>query len=123
MTEEAVEEQGQFDSQMSVVEFLRHVERREDLPYDVTVHGLDDLLLTANNPDEMCEYVHSILRDRASFISTQNPCVQFVVDEIEYWRDEAILPAGDDEIELRNIFRGVEKSGAGWYESNLNVIS
>jgi hypothetical protein len=122
MTEEAANEHGEFDEQMSVVEFLRHVERQDDLPYDVTVYGLDDLLLSARDPEDICEYVHSILRDRASFISHQNPCVQFVVEDIEYW-DEVVLPAEDEKIELSQIFRSMEKSSAGWYTSKLNVIS
>jgi hypothetical protein len=122
MSKEAADRHGEFEDQMSIVEFLRYVDQQRDLPYDVTVHGLDDYLLCAEDPEQACEYIHSVLRDSASFISLQNPCVQFVVDDIEYW-DEGVIPTDRGDIELRRIFRGIEKSGAGWYESNLNVSS
>jgi len=38
LSKDAVEERGQFDEQMSIVEFLRRIERMEDIPYDVTVY-------------------------------------------------------------------------------------
>jgi hypothetical protein len=122
MSREAANERGEFDDQMSIVEFLRRLDQREDLPLDVTVYGLDDYLLSAADPDDACDHIHSLLRDRASHISLQQPCIQFVVDEIEYW-DEPVIPAEDGDIGLSSIFRRIDKRGAGWYESELNVSS
>lgn len=122
MSKETAEERGEFDDKMSIVEFLRRLDRREDFPLDVTVYGLDDYLLSAEDPDEACDHIHSILRDRASHISLQQPCVQFVIDEIEYW-EEPVIPADEEDIGLQSIFRRIDKKGAGWYESELNVSS
>jgi len=122
MSKEAAEERGEFDETMSIVEFLRRLDQREDLPLDVTVYGLDDYLLSAQDSNEACDHIHSILRDRASHISLQQPCVQFVVDEIEYW-DEPVIPDEGGDIRLQSIFRRIDKRGAGWYESELNVSS
>lgn len=119
---DAVERHGTFDSQMSIVEFLRHVKRMESLPYDITVHGLDEFLCSADDPREACEYVHGILRDCVNFLLTENPRVQFVVEDLEYW-DEPVLRDADDEIPLKRIFHGIEQEGSGWYYSNINVQS
>jgi len=121
-SEDAVEQHGTFDEEMSAVEFLRRVKRMESLPYDVTVHGLDDFLRGADDPLEACDYVHGILRDHVNFLLTENPRVQFVVKDLEYW-DEPVLRDGDDEIPLKRVFHGIEQEGSGWYYSNINVQS
>lgn len=121
-SEETVERHGTFDEEMSIVEFLRRVKRTQSLPYDVTVYGLDDLLRGASDPLVACEYVHDVLRDRANFLMTENPRVQFVVSDVEYW-DEPVLRNEDEEIPLNEIFHGIEQEGSGWYYSNINVQS
>lgn len=121
-SDDALERHGTFDERMSAIEFLRRVKRMESLPYDVTVHGLDNLLRGADEPLEACDYVHGILRDHVNFLLTENPRVQFVVEDVEYW-DEPVLRDGDDEIPLKKIFHGIEQEGSGWYYSNINVQS
>ena len=121
-SEDAAERHGTFDDQMSVVEFLRRVKRMESLPYDVTVHGLDDFLRSAEDSLRTCEYVHEILRDHVNFLLTENPRVQFVVEGVEYW-DEPVLRNEGNEIPLKRVFHGIEQEGSGWYYSNINVQS
>jgi len=121
-SEDAAERHGTFDEEMSAVEFLRRVKRMESLPYDVTVRGFDDFLRGADEPLEACDYVHGILRDHVNFLLTENPRVQFVVEDLEYW-DEPVLRDGDDEIPLKRIFHGIEPEGSGHYYSNINVQS
>jgi hypothetical protein len=121
-SEDAVERHGTFDDEMSAVEFLRRVKRMESLPYDITVRGLDDFLRGADESLKACDYVHGILRDHVNFLLTENPRVQFVVENVEYW-DEPVLRDGDDEIPLKRIFHGIEQEGSGHYFSNINVQS
>ena len=121
-SEDAVERHGTFDDEMSAVEFLRRVKRMESLPYDITVRGLDDFLRGADESLEACDYVHGILRDHVNFLLTENPRVQFVVENVEYW-DEPVLRDGDEEIPLKRIFHGIEQEGSGHYFSNINVQS
>lgn len=63
-----------------------------------------------------------VQRDHVNFLLTENPRVQFVVRDLEYW-DEPVLRDGDDEIPLQRVFRGIEQEGSGWYYSNINVQS
>lgn len=121
-SEDAAEKHGTFDDEMSVVEFLRHVNRMESLPYDVTVYGLDNFLYRADGPLEASEYIHRVLRDHVNFLLTENPRVQFVVDNIEYW-DEPVLRDNKNEIPLNSIFHGIKQEGSGWCYSNINVQS
>lgn len=120
---DAVEERGRFDEQMSIVEFLRRIQQMEDIPYDVTVYGLDDYLISSENAQEACQYIHGLLRDRVNFLMTRNPRILFIVDDLEYW-DTAVIPQNDDEIPLSDIFHGsLEHEGADWFSSRLNVSS
>jgi hypothetical protein len=119
---EAVERQGTFDEEMSVIEFLRRVKRMNSLPYDVTVYGLGNFIRSANDPRDACEYVHELLRDHVNFLLAENPRVQFIVEDLEFW-DEPVLRDGDNEIPLRTIFYGIEQEGPGWYYSNINIQS
>ena len=123
VNEEALEDGDRFEEKMSVVEFLRRVDDMSDLSYDIAVYGLDSFLRAAENPEEISEFIHDILAERVNFLMTNNPRVQFVVGNVEYW-DEPVLPDGDDRIELNTIFSGsLEQVGPGWYSSNLNVTS
>ncbi len=124
MSADAVEEQGTYEDGLSIVEFLRRVDRREELPYDVTVTGLDDYLAASDDPRETAEYVHRTLRDRVNFLLNRNPVVQFVVDDVEHWKGGGVLPVDGTEIRLSTIFGGsVQQEGPGWYSSEFNVQS
>ena len=121
--EEALDDGDEFDEEMSVVEFLRRVDDMGDLPYDIAVFGLDSYLRGAEDPEEISEFIHDILSERVNFLLANNPRVQFVVDNVEYW-DEPVLPDDDERIGLNTIFRGsLKQVGPGWYSSNLNVTS
>jgi hypothetical protein len=122
--EDAIDDHGGvFDEQMSIVEFLRRVDRMNEIPMDVTVYGLDAYLRGAHDSERVAEYIHSLLRDRVNFLLNQQPVVQFVVDEVQTW-DGPVIPDDDERIELNPIFHGsLSQQGVGWYSSNLNVQS
>jgi len=123
MSTEAAKEHGTFDDELSIVEFLRHVDQREELPLDMTVTGLDHYLAATDAPDDAAEYVHTVLRDRVNFILNRSPVIQFVVDDVEHW-DGGRLPIGNDDVRLVTIFGGsLEQEGPGWYAGEFNVQS
>jgi hypothetical protein len=125
MAADAVEEHGDGTyEELSVVEFLRRLERREELPYDMTITGLDDYLAASEDPREAAEYVHTVLRDRVNFVLTRNPVVQFVVEDVEHWKGGGVIPVGEEKVRLVTIFGGsVTQEGPGWYSSEFNVQS
>ena len=123
VSQEVLEDGDIFDVEMSIVEFLRRVNFMGDIPFDVTVHGLDSYLRGADDADELCNQIHQLLSERVNFLLNQNPRVQFVVDDVEFW-DEPVIPDDDEDIRLNEIFHGaLEQEGAGWYSSHLNVTS
>lgn len=123
MSAETAENHGTFDDELSIVEFLRLVEQREELPLDVTVLGLDDYLSAADDPEEAAHFIHTVVRDRVNFILNQSPVVQFVVDNVEHW-DGGVLPIRDTEMRLVTIFGGsLDQEGPGWYAGEFNVQS
>jgi len=123
MTTDAAEDHGTYNDELSIVEFLRRVDRREELPLDVTVTGLDHYLAAADDTGNAAEYVHTMLRDRVNFILNQNPVVQFVVNDVEHW-DEGVLPIDGTDVRLVTIFGGsLDQEGPGWYAGEFNVQS
>lgn len=123
VSEDAVSDGDVFEVNMSIVEFLRRVHGMGDIPFDVTVYGLDSYLRSVDNPDTICDYLNSLLSERVNFLLNQNPRIQFVVDDVEFW-DEPVLPDDGKDIKLNRIFNGaLDQEGAGWYSSHLNVTS
>jgi len=124
MSTDTAEKHGTYE-ELSIVEFLRHLDRRETLPLDVTVTGLDDYLLASDEPQEAAEYIHTVLRDRVNFILNQNPVVQFVVEDVQYWDGPgAVLSIDETDIRLVTIFGGsFSQEGPGWFTGEFNVQS
>lgn len=116
-------EDGDTFVEMSIVEFLRQIDRMNEIPIDMTVYGLDDLLRGADDPESISAYFRDILLERVNFIVNKQPVVQFVVDEIEYW-DAPSIPGDDEPIELDHIFYGLEPGeNHNVFSSNLNIQS
>jgi len=120
---ESLDDVEEFDEHLSIVEFLRRVERQEELPYDVAVHGFDELLYGAADSEAVGEYIRTVLRDNVNYLSFHNYRVQFVVDDVEYW-EEPVLAGGDEQISLSSVFRGgLTQEAPGVFTSNLNLQS
>jgi len=123
ISREVLESGDTFDVEMSTVEFLRRVHFMNEIPFDVTVYGLDSYLRAADDATEICDYLHQLLSERVNYLLNQNPRVQFIVDDVEFW-DEPVLPDDERNIRLNEIFHGsLSQEGAGWYSSHLNVTS
>jgi hypothetical protein len=121
MSQDAAAKHGVYDDELSIVEFLRRVDRREELPLDVTVTGLDDYLAAADDPEDAAESVHDVLLDRVNFIMNQGSVIQFIVDDVESWKG-GVLPIDDTDIRLMTIFGGsIDQEGVGWYTGEFNV--
>lgn len=121
MSQEAAAKHGVYDDELSIVEFLRRVDQRKELPLDVTVTGLDDYLSAADDPENAAEGVHDMLLNRVNFILNQGSVIQFVVDDVESWKG-GVLPIDDTDIRLMTIFGGsIGQEGAGWFAGEFNV--
>ncbi len=120
---DALETNDRFKDEMSVVEFLRRIDKMDDIPYNITVHGLDTYLQGAENPEELCTYINRLFSERVNFLLNRNPIVQFVVDDVEFW-DEPVIPDDDGDIRLNTMFQGhLQPEGPSWHYSRLNVTS
>jgi hypothetical protein len=123
VSDEVVDEHGTLDDQCSIVEFLRLVRGSERIPLNVTVWGLDDLLMTADDSESVSDLLHEVLADGVNHLHREQPVVQFVVEDLEYW-DEPVVVNGDKRYKLGEIFTGgLVQEGADWYSCPLNVTS
>lgn len=73
-----------FEERMSIIEFLRYVQREERLPLNLAVFGLDSLLYYSEDPGKISKYTRNILQDGANFLVRGNYIIQIVINgEIE----------------------------------------
>lgn len=123
VSEEVADEHGTFDDQISIVKLLRLVRASETIPLNVTVRGLDNLVSSSDDHDAVCELIHEVLADGVNHLMREQPVIQFVVDDLEYW-DEPVITDRDERIPLHQIFYGgMVQEGSDWYSSRLNVTS
>lgn len=123
MSKDAADTHGTYNDELSIVAFLRRIEREEKLPMDITVTGLDEFIRAADDPDDAVEYIHTILRDQVNFILKQDPIVQFIVHDVEHWKG-GVLPVDGTNVRLHSIFGGsLDQEGPGHYFGKLNVQS
>lgn len=73
-----------FEDRISILEFLRCVQREEKLPLNVAVLGLDTLLYYSEDVEKISKYIRNILQDGANFFVRGNYIIQIIINgEIE----------------------------------------
>lgn len=113
-----------FDKQMSIVRFLQGLSRNESIPSDVTVLGLESLLHSAEDPDQVSNLMRGILIESVNQLIMANPIVQFVVrGDLQTWEHPIISYKGE-KLPLRPIFGGsLKQIGVHHYHAEINVLS
>lgn len=113
-----------FDNQMSIVRFLQRLSRNESIPSDVTVIGLEALLHSAENPDQISKAIRKILVESVNQLIMVNPIVQFVVrGDLQTW-EHPIIKYKEEVIPLRPMFGGsLKQLGVLHYHAEINVLS
>lgn len=130
LEEEVLEERDlpEFD-RISVLGFARVVQEKELENYgEYRVVGLDVLLSRVEDRERVCDYLHEILRDRASYLINTYPTFQFPLrhGRIETWNDtpKIVTPEGE-EVPLHLIFGSMSspESHPKWFWHQRNVES
>ncbi len=102
---------------MSIIQFLRHLERGTGLPRRLKVTGLDRLMSTLDDVKPL----HRIFYEAGEKLFRRSPVILFPVDRVTmdtepkmYWRNQ--------EIRLRSLFGNrLEPQGVGYFFSPFNI--
>ncbi|RKX52785.1 MAG: hypothetical protein DRP30_05640 [Thermotoga sp.] len=70
-----------FKDRISIVEFLRQVYREEEIPLNIAVFGIDNLLYYSKEPERISRKIGNILQDAANFFVRRYYIIQIVVEE------------------------------------------
>jgi len=68
-----------FKDRMSIIEFLRRVQREEKLPLNFAVFGIENLLYYSKEPEKISRKIRNLLQDAANFLVRGNYIIQIVV--------------------------------------------
>lgn len=112
-------EEGKYErfEEMSVLQFLRKVKRRESIPSKITILGLDLLLLE----EGMDRYVRKVLSNASDHFFRRNPVIQFIVEEL-VMNLEPKVRVDNKEVRLTPIFGNrLTQEDVDWYYSPFNI--
>ena len=112
-----------FKDRLSIVEFIRRVKDERGLPLDVTVLGLDQLLYSAENREEISRYIKDLLIEKVNFLMRRNICVEFILEgSLEQWQ-HPIVRFNDEDLDLYKIFGTMERVDVNHFFAELNIQS
>lgn len=112
-----------FEEKMSIIEFLRRVREKEDIPLDVTIIGFDQLLFSAEDREEISRYIRDLLIERINFLMNKNPCIQILVDgSLEQWQ-KPIIRLNNEDLDIYTIFGKMERKDVNWFYTGINIQS
>jgi len=113
------EKYEEFEENISIVDFLRKMKRKQEISKKIAVSGLDVLLF---KDKRMSKYVRRILSDRTSYFFKRNPVIVFIVgDKLIINRKPKIRIMGD-EIDLHPLFGNrLTQKDVDWFHSPFNI--
>ena len=115
-----------FRDRMSIVEFLRLVQREEKLPLNFAVFGIENLLYYSEEPEKISTKIRNLLQDAANFLVRGNYIIQIVVEgkiEIVESSERPRINYKDKQILLYPIFGRVRQLDLKHFIAQLNLQS
>lgn len=113
------EKYEKIEQEMSIIQFLRTVKKRQEIPKKIAVVGLDGLL---SYGDEVRKYVRKILSNAADYLMQKNITVQFLIYEKLVIDREPKIRLVEKEIRLAPIFGNrLTQKDVEWYHSPFNI--
>jgi len=121
---EAKEMAADIDEEMGLVQFLRHLHRREKLADAFSVLGLDQLLLHARDHVETARVIRNLLAEASDYLYTlfPEPMIYIPVDAKleEDGHPRMYFPA--KVIELPDLFGDrLERKRRCWFQAGFNI--
>ena len=115
-----------FKDKMSIVEFLKKVQREEKLPLNLAVFGIENLLYYSEEPERISRKIRNILQDAANFLTRGNYIIQIVVEgeiEIVESSERPRINYKNKQFLLYPIFGRVKQVDLKHFIAPLNLLS
>ena len=113
------EKYEEFEERMSIINFLRRIKRKEEIPKKVAVIGFDALLL---QDDKMSRHIRRILSDSTSYFFKRNPIIVFIIGERLVIDREPKIRFRGKEMNLYPIFGNrLTQKDVDWFHSPFNI--
>jgi F0F1-type ATP synthase beta subunit len=114
-----------IEKQMGLVQFLRHLHRREKLPDAFSVLGLDQLLLDAEDHVEIARIIRNFLAESSEYLYSifPEPTIYIPVDSrLEENGHPRMYFATGKIIELPDLFGDrLERKRRHWFQAGFNI--
>lgn len=115
-----------FKDKMSIIEFLRQTRKEEELPLNLAVFGIDNLLYYSKEPEKIARKIRDLLQDAANFLMRGNYIIQVVIDgkiEIVESHERPRIIYKNEQILLYPIFGRVRQMDLKHFLAPLNLQS
>ena len=108
-----------FDGRMSIVELLRRIRKKKQIPNKVTV-TVFDLFLVQN--EEIWKYTRRIFTEGAEFCMRRNATIQILIEGTLVRNMEPNIRFMDKKIRLNPIFGNrLTQKEVDWYHAPFNI--
>jgi len=115
-----------FAEKMSIIQFLKGLNKGEKFPPDFAVIGLDSLLYYAENKEETSKYIKNILLDNVNHLVAGNYIVQIVIEgDIQVVEDseKPRVNYKNEEFNLYPILGRMKRLDLRYFHTPLNLQS
>ena len=108
----------EIEEKTSIINFLRQIKRRKEIPKKVAVIGLGSLLFQ----DIKMRYIRRILSDSTGYFFKRNPIIMFVIEERLVIDREPKIRFMGREIKIYPIFgnRLIQRD-VDWFHAPFNI--
>jgi len=115
-----------FKEKISIIGFLREIYRENRLPPNISIFGLEELLYSAENLEEISKKIRELLQDAANFFIKGNYIFQIVIAgkiEVVESSERPRIKYKDKEILIYPILGRVKQLDLKHFIAPLNLLS
>ena len=115
-----------FPERMSIVKFVKGLERGENFPPDFAIIGVDSLIYYAENRDKVSKYIRNILLDNVNQLVAGNYIIQVIIEghlEVIEDAEKPIVNYKNETFDLYQIFGRMKRIDLRHFHAPLNIQS
>ena len=116
--------EGRFISlqnKLSIIEFLRKL-KIKDLPDDIQIIGLDQMLFYSEDYADLCNNLREILIEMIEYLGKNYIAIQIICENLEKWDRVSVKIKGID-IYLDELFGPLKEKEKDYFYKYFNIIT
>lgn len=108
-------------NKLSIIEFFKNIQKK-DLPDDIQIIGLDQLLYFSENYEDLSHNLREILIDNIEFLGKNYIAIQIICENLERW-DRVRVKIKGKEIYLDVLFGPLKEKENDYFYKYFNILT